>query len=52
MRFIRYIRLRMNGFSIPAAADLSNNDWLGDKDDVAVGYVIAVVVLAYLLAGG
>ncbi len=52
MRFIRYMRLRANGFSVPAAASLSNNDWLGDNDDIAVGYVLAIVVLAYLLVGG
>lgn len=52
MRFIRYIQLRREGFSVPAAASLSNDDRLGDNDDIAVGYVIAVVVLAYLLAGG
>ena len=52
MIFIRYIQLRRDGFSVPAAASLSNDDRLGDNDDIAVGYVIAVVVLAYLLVGG
>lgn len=52
MRFIRYMRLRAEGFSVPAAASLSNDDHLGNGDDIAVGYVIAVVVLAYLLVCG
>ena len=52
MRFIRYVRLRAEGFSVPAAASLSNDDRLGDNDDIAVGYVLAIVVLAYLLADG
>lgn len=52
MRFVRYMRLRVNGFSVPAAASLSNDDRLGDNDDIAVGYVLAIVVLAYLLVVG
>ncbi len=52
MRFIRYIQLRLDGFSVPAAASLSNDDRLGNDDDIAVGYVIAVVALAYLLVVG
>ncbi|MBL0108912.1 MAG: hypothetical protein IPP52_16945 [Ignavibacteria bacterium] len=52
MRFIHYVRLRAEGFSVPAAASLSNDDRLGDNDDIAVGYVLAIVVLAYLLVVG
>ncbi len=52
MRFIRYIQLRREGFSVPAAASLSNDDRLGDNDDIAVGYVLAIVVLAYLFVVG
>ena len=45
MRFIRYMRLRANGFSVPAAASLSNNDRLGNDDDIAVGYVLALSLI-------
>lgn len=48
MRLIKYIKLRMDGYSINAARALS--ELHADEDDIAVGWALLIIALAYMVA--
>lgn len=46
MRLINYIKFRLDGYSINAARALSERH--ADEDDIAVGWVVLIIALAYM----